>query len=299
MMNADNAKERCEFEASKARRFTMNTNQRWVRSVCGTLVCVAALAPDVQADQYFCAGTDNTWNDGSNWKSNALCQGADAGVPTAADKVTILSGKTCNVDVSAAVADHIVVESTATLQINTGNTLTLDGNGNSGVSTITGTVKLEGSSSTLAIVDNNQTFEGTGQIIGGDNGARITISAFEELTNETTIEGKLAIVPATAGQESTFTNEGTVHANVSGTLHVNTKFVGDSSGADRWKVSSSTSAILRFNPTDTTIPTIDGDLVVSNGTLDVDNKGFLTHGDLSMTGGTIDVASGALVNFSI
>lgn len=277
----------------------MTTNHRWGRSLCGTLVCVAALGPDVHADQFFCAGTDNTWNDGSNWKSNALCQGADAGVPTAADKVTILSGKTCNVDVSAAEADHIVVESTATLQIDTGNTLTLDGDGNLGVSTITGTIKLEGSSSTLAIITHNQTFAGTGQIIGGDNGARITISAFEKLTNEATIEGKLAIVPATAGDDATFRNAGTVHANASGTLHVNTKFVEDTAGTDRWKVSTSTSAILRFNPTNTTIPTIDGDFVVSNGTLDVDNKGFLTHGDLSMTGGTIDVASGALVNFSI
>lgn len=169
-MNADNAKERCELEASKTRRFTMTMSHNWGRSLCGTLVCVAALAPDVQADQFFCAGTDNTWNDGSNWKSNALCQGADAGVPTAADKVTILSGKTCNVDVAAAVADHIVVESTATLQIDTGNTLTLDGDGNFGISTITGTVKLEGSLSTLAIIANNQTFDGTGQIVGGTMG---------------------------------------------------------------------------------------------------------------------------------
>lgn len=277
----------------------MTTNHRWGRSLCGTLVCVAALAPDVHADHFFCAGTDNTWNDGSNWKSASDCSGADAGVPTAADKVTILSGKTCNVDISAAVADHVVVESTATLIIETGNTLTLDGDDNAGRSTITGVLKLQGSSSTLAIIANDQTFDGTGRIVGEDDGARITISAFEKLTNETTIQGKLAIVPATAGDTATFRNEGTVHANVSGTLHVNTKFVEDTAGADRWKVSTSSSAILRFNPTNTTIPTIDGDFVVSNGTLDVHNKGFLTHGDLSMTRGTIDVASGALVNFSV
>lgn len=264
----------------------------------GMFILVGGFVTDVHAEHFFCAGTDNSWNDGSNWKSNAFCAGGDAGVPTAADKVTILSGKTCKVGISAAVADHVVVESTATLIIETGNTLTLDGDGNFGVSTITGTLRLQGSSSTLAIITNDQTFDGTGKIVGEDDGARITISTGGKLTNETTIEGKLAIVPATAGQESTFRNEGTVHANVSGTLHVNTKFVQDTAGADRWKVSTSSSAILRFNPTDTTIPTINGDFVVSNGTLDVDNKGFLTHGDLSITRGTIDVASGALASFS-
>ncbi len=56
--------------------------------------------------------------------------------------MTIPSGKTCNVDLAAAVADRLVLESTATLNIQASKTLTLDGDGDLGVSTIDGTVKL-------------------------------------------------------------------------------------------------------------------------------------------------------------
>ena len=277
----------------------MNTDHSWLRSLCGMLVGVAAVAADVRGDHFFCAGTDNTWNDGSNWKSASDCSGANAGVPTAADKVTILSGKTCNVNVTTAVGDHILVESSATLNIEAGKILTLDGDGNAGVSTITGTLYLQGSNSVLAFEDNNQTIDGTGKIVGQHDWGQITVSAGVTLSNETTIEGILRIVPPDMEDVPTFRNEGTVHANASGILHVHTFVVDDSAGADRWKVSAS-GACLRFTVLDTTqAPTFDGDFVVEGGTLDVDNLGFATHGVLTMTGGTIDVASTAQARFSV
>ncbi len=79
------------------------------------------------------------------------------------------------------------------------------------------------------------------------------------------------------------------------TLDVNTKFVEDTAETveiDRWKVSTLTTSILRFDPTDSTKPALAGDFTVVQGTLDIDGGGFDTTGKLTMKGGTIvfDVA---------
>ena len=78
-----------------------------------------------------------------------------------------------------------------------------------------------------------------------------------------------------------------MNANASGTLYVNTKFVEDTAGTDRWKVSTLAAAILQFDPTDSTKPDLAGDFTVVKGTLDIEGVGFDTTGKLTMTGGTI------------
>ncbi len=256
------------------------------------LAGVVALPPNALAgDRYFCSETTGDWDDGSgglNWDSNAACDNGDTGVPTAADQAIIQSGKTCNVNVTTAVADHILVESTATLNIQSGQKLELRGLVSS-TSTITGTLNITASGEDigeLAIVDNNQTIDGGGKIVGQDNAAKITIAADKTVTSQVVIEGRLQIVPVTGGTTTTFRNENMVHANAFGTLLVNTKFVQDTAG-DRWKVSTLNASILQFDPTDSTRPDLAGDFTVVQGKLDIDGVGFGTTGKLTMTGGMI------------
>ena len=92
-----------------------------------------------------------------------------------------------------------------------------------------------------------------------------------------------------------------MNANGSGTLYVNTRFVEDTVGTDRWKVSTLTTSILQFDPTDGTKSALAGDFTVLQGKLDIDGVGFNTTGKLTMTGGSIvfDVAgSPEAVTFS-
>ena len=64
-----------------------------------------------------------------------------------------------------------------------------------------------------------------------------------------------------------------------------------------WKISTSSSAILKFNASSTKT-VLDGDFEIINfGKLAVDSGGFQTNGTLVWTGGTIDVASGAIADF--
>ncbi len=256
------------------------------------LALVAVAAGPVHADRYFCIGaaTEGDWDDDANWRSASGCTG-DTGIPTDADKVTIPSGKTCNVDLATAEADRLVIESTATLNIEASNTLTLDGDGDDGFSTITGTIQLAGSSSELELVSNDQTFEGTGKIVGLDDAAKITLGSTVDLTSEITIEG---IMHISGG--GTFLNAGTVHANRDGTFHVNPNIIDDDPGA-LWKVTQvvgipggGASATLRYDQVSFMIGhTLVGDFeVTGGGTLDVDHT-FDCTGKLTVsTGGTVD-----------
>ena len=90
-------------------------------------------------------------------------------------------------------------------------------------------------------------------------------------------------------------NSGTVHANAAGILSVACNSFDDDSTA-LWKISSSSSAVLRIDIDDTAqAPILDGDWTIADhGTLDVDSTGFDSNGSLTWTGGTIDVADGCV-----
>ena len=259
-----------------------------------------APAPAWGTDKYFCADTDNTWNDDGNWKEYDPGAGGNCGngtastKPTAADRAIIVSGKTCNVDVPTAVADSLNVESTATLNIQASQKLTLDDTAGS-KTTIAGTLNLQGSGSELAFTSNSQTIDGAGKIVGQNNAAKITVSDGETLTNDATIEGKLAITDNTIN--GTFLNHGIVHANVAGTLEISTNSFDDDSTA-LWKISASSSAILKIDATSTTKAVLEGDFeIFDDGKLVVGSPGFETTGSLVWKGGTIDVASSSLADF--
>lgn len=267
----------------------------------GIAAIVAALVPTiVLAENFaFCpADASGSWASG-NFKLGTSCDGQQTNdLPGTDDKVFIMAGKTCNVTVDDAVASHIVLQNTATLNIQAGKKLTLHGQ-DATTSTIDDDLVLEGSESELAIATNNHTLNlgtASGRIVGNDNGAKITIAVDKILISTIPIEGKLEI----AGN-GTLDNRNTIHANTGGTIHINTKFVDDTASATvtRWKVSSSSSAVLRFNITDTMVPVLAGSFEIrGGGTLDLDNLGLFTTGDLLLTTGYIDVATGATAFFS-
>ena len=267
------------------------------------LVLVASTA-QVQGDtKYFCADTDSTWSgsSGQNWRTfgggQPCTNGTRVDAPTEADRAVIVSGKTCNIASNAA-ADSLDVESGATLNIQgaTGNSLTLDDDGDDDT-TINGTLNLLGSNSLLAFEDTNQTIDGSGKIVGQHNGARITVTVNNILTNDGTIEGKLEITGADTGS-TTFLNHGTVNANVAGRLKISTNAFDDDSTA-LWKVSSSDTAILNIAVISTTVPDLAGDFeVLDEGTLNVTSKGFKTTGSLLFRCGWISVVAASSVTFS-
>ena len=67
-----------------------------------------------------------------------------------------------------------------------------------------------------------------------------------------------------------------------------------------WKISSSSSAILKINVGSVTVGVLDGDFeILDDGKLVVASPGFQTTGSLVWKGGTIDVASSSLADFGI
>ncbi|MCH7703004.1 MAG: hypothetical protein IID37_15080 [Planctomycetes bacterium] len=256
---------------------------------------VLVVGPAQGADRYFCAsGASGDWDDGLgglNWDSNAACTDGNPGVPTAADRAIIQSGKTCNVDVTTAAADSLNVESGATLNIQAGKKLTIDDTAGSST-TIAGTLNLQGASSELAFIDNSQTIDGAGKIVGQHNAAKITVALSTTLTSDSTIEGNLQITGL-----GDFVNTGTVQASVAGILAITAKSIEDDSTA-LWKISGSSGAILKINVSDPTSAVLDGDFeIFDDGKLEVDSEGFTTTGTLDWRGGKIDVAIGSSVEF--
>jgi len=230
--------------------------------------------------------TSSNWNTAGNWDCSH--------VPTAADLVTIPSGKTCAVDITNAVADTLSVASTGVLNIQSGKKLALDDDDGTNNTTITGTVNLQGSTSELAFTSNDQTIGGAGKISGADNAAKISIASGVTLTNESTIEGKLEI--GGAGQ---FQNFGTVRINTTGTLLIDCESIEDDDTA-LWEISGSTAAILRINVNSEDVPILDGDWSIADGgKLDVDSIGFFTHGTLDWESGVVDVDGGCFAYFGL
>jgi hypothetical protein len=224
--------------------------------------------------------TVGTWEywDGDSWET-------PGSAPSASTYVTIQAGD--QVDIAAedsnALADHITVESTGTLNVEAGRTLTVDGSDNS-VSSVDGTINLEGSGSKLVITTNNHTLVGGGSIDGQNAAAAIEIATNMTLTNTAAITGNLLITPVSEATGTTFINNGVVHANNAGTLYIGPDSIGVSSGV--WQVSTSESAVLQIDASSANSHS--GSVNVFNGLLDVDND-FATTGNLTFTGGSIDV----------
>lgn len=253
---------------------------------------IAAVSP-ARADVCTFTPTSGIWAAAGNWNCSA-----EEDIPDSDDHAIIPSGKTCDVD---AHADAQGLGVSGTLHIASGTTLTLHGVAGNVLVNVpgAGTINLEGSSSVLEFLDDGLIVaEGeAGKIVGQHNDAKILLDNDTTLTNKVDIEGHLQITEA-AGENATFVNEGTVHANSNGTLYINTDAVEDTGLVEfRWKVSTNSSAVLKLEPTNVTPPTLGGNFRVENGTLDIQAT-VNTTGDLSQTGGTISVADGAVLQFN-
>lgn len=198
------------------------------------------------------------------------------------------------------------------------------------ISRIDGEITMEDESSTLCITTNNHTFTGTGtgEIVGEDPNATVEFDAVsvdidgvtitgglmltgsgtivlaggddkieigdgETLINRTTIEG-CGRIDEVSGS-GTFHNDGVVHADDACVLELAVATITDTPG-DRWKVSGSDTAVLRFS---CGAARLVGNIIVGadpsspyHGTLDIQTD-ITTSGSLNQKAvTTIQVAPG-------
>jgi len=262
-----------------------------VSLLVGVLLLGFAAPFQAVADTCTFTATSGVWNSAGNWS----CSGSED-IPDSDDLVVIPSGKTCAVDADEDARSLLSVQ--GTLNVEAGNTLSLHGSAGTASAAVQGdgVVNLEGSGSVLAfLVDGIFVSEGSpGKVVGANDNAKILLENATTLTNNVNIEGRLQITED-AGDDATFHNQGTVHANAAGTLYINTDVISDTSGF-RWKVSTNSSAVLRLEPTNATAPVLAADFHVEAGTLDVQNT-VNTTGDLFFTGGKITVRASEAIQF--
>jgi len=228
------------------------------------------------------------WSADGNWLNSLK--------PVTGDDVVINTNSACTYDLTSSEPDvkSLTVSSGASIVIGSGKSLELASDDISN-STLTGNITLTSSTSGIN-VKGTHTIGGSGKIIGQDDSASIIVTDGKTPTLDSgaTIEGKLKIV--NSGTDATFKNLGTVHANASGTLWVNTYTIQDaSSGSGLWKVSTS-SSVLRFDPSFVSrhfvAPAVlSGDFTLEAGELDVDCPGLTTSGTLTWTGGIVNCAT--------
>jgi hypothetical protein len=266
-------------------------------------LCAAVMIPFANAGTQTwradAVGSSN-WNNAANW--TASDGASEDAVPTSADLVVFpdkTSGTyTVTMDAAPGYAQRIDMHSDATLSI---GSYRLDvGSADTSPaqsSTINGQVLLTSSSSILRFVYDHSV-SGSGSITGSNNSASIEIGDTKLLTSYTTIQGALQIVDDSSDPNAvtvgSFTNSGLVHANVSGTLKLAVAGTVDDgnvvvdSDDDRWQSSSDGSATLWLSSDIGTLDSLDGDFLLSDGTIKID-KALTTLGQLYMTGGTFDV----------
>lgn len=141
-----------------------------------------------------------------------------------------------------------------------------------------GEIRLETSTSTLSIVDNNAILSSSatpkGFVTGQDDAAEIDIDTVTLTSTDVTIRGHMNITGT-----GTFINGGRVEANntaAADELLIDVGTLDDTADINRWVVSTHENAHLRLNPT--TQNPMEGEFVVSNGTLEIDTALTTTHG---------------------
>lgn len=283
-----------------------------------TLACAAALligttaqAADITFQESVLENSVYKWSKTGNWDLGRL--------PTTGDHVIIPTTRTATIYAADAdgVADTISV--VGTLDIQAGRVLTLSNDATPSNSSVDGTINLQGSASTLRFVAANHSVSGDGAIVGLHDAARIEIGEVDSstpvvFTNSATIRGQLVIADVTS-ESGSFSNQGTVNANVDGVLLITVSTVSDAAGSDRW-MSTDADAVLEFSDQIGSFGTMAGEFVLSAGVIEFNKEltgsaarhltmsgGTLTvNQDLEMgnnstafaeiTGGTIDVAAG-------
>ncbi len=237
------------------------------------------------------------WNESDNWT---------AGIPAAGIQAVIPTGLTATVDTASDIAGYLDIQGTGAVVIQAGAKLTLDGDGTARTSSIAASARiyLEGSGAELAVIDDDHTLLGYGKVVGQHDDARITVTAGETLTNYLA-----AVDPSTAGitghlemsGAGSFTNQGIVNADTSGTLLVNVSGTLDDSSSGQWRASAASSLLEFGNALDdpNAALALVGDFFITHASAEIqidEMTGytgaapfFLTTGHLEMSGGTLDI----------
>ena len=259
------------------------------------------------------------WDAQSSW-SNVECGGDEGtGYPVAGDTATVCVGNTINLadDEEIKVLDvaGTLNTSSQTLTISqSGADLNITGSGvmnidDNGMVLITGggtghsietdaRLNLLASGSILRITTSSPVaIGGLGAIVGSDDAASIEIgyqsggSTPVVFTSEITIRGHL-VIDDVSGESGSFTNEGTVEADASGTLKVAVAgTLADGTNADRWKVTAN-GAKLKFDSTIGVISTLDGNFIMPIGDSTSEmilDRELATNGRLQISSGVAGV----------
>lgn len=213
-----------------------------IKTLSRLLACSLALAATAEGGVKTFQPGSGSWNVGVNWDPD--------GVPTAADRVIIPTGKVCAIDDDDALADTVVIQGTGQLIIDAGFTLTLDNdNDNTAAdpdnSEIDGTLFITGGGTPAAlyIIDGHHLTGGDGQILGDDVAALVEIAANTILINQMDevgggFAGGMTIKGRTqSGQTNgTFRNEGRVTALDRNTIVLDTTTILDDIEGAWWGI---------------------------------------------------------------
>jgi hypothetical protein len=201
--------------------------------------------------------------------------------------VVICGGKTCQVDDDDAVCCSVSVESTATLQVASGYVLGIYGE--SATSDIDGTLEITGEVAlNLEGTNKEHTFTGDGEIKGTASSAKLSVDGGGDLTTNaiivaTKITGAMTIdeIPNSGSGGEVVLSGGTLHANINGTLVVQTYTINDQAGSggarSLIKVSTNSNAVLRL------------DRACDDPSFDVCVDNCLEHTDFEVFEGILDL----------
>ncbi|MFG0283160.1 MAG: hypothetical protein ACF8R7_01960 [Phycisphaerales bacterium JB039] len=256
--------------------------------VCAVLVIGQSALGDVK---YFRpSGSSAAWSD-NVWYDSEV-GGSLVASPDEGDRAVILAGKKCNLTTNEA-ADTLELRSTATLEIQSGKTLTLDNddsNANGAAnSEIDGLIDLI-TDATLKFIDQDHGFEGDGEVAGDDEDCTIDIDDELLLTNRLAVggfTGAMTILGQTGTNNGEFRNDGLVVGS-GGTedfVLASTTELSDHNTVDQavWKADGG-SLIFKRDAQD-----LDGNMVVECKSLLRFEADVKTCGTFTWTAGTWEV----------
>lgn len=300
----------------------------WEQSPNGSSSWSGANVPPAAGDYVEIQNSDTVTVNANSAAATLTVDGSAALVVSSA-KILTLSGGTSHIygvvtvnngggeiDLNSAGSDSLVVESGGTLSVANGGIVSVFGSAPSlvviGTLTLDGTMELGSSSGTPYLeVQSSQMIpnSSTGEIKGLASAAaqpevRINANAAANtLTSAGKISGKLTVKGINTGSNNAaFVNQGTVKANVAGSLifHSSLASVGDNNtSAAAWQVATSNSAVLQFDRGSANFAGTFS-MLVSGGVMNVNStiSSSSPADPLVYNNGTINVASGVNFYFS-
>jgi hypothetical protein len=260
------------------------------KAVIASIVLSCAVPLAETRAQTWTGSVSDLWSDASNWMPNTVPNSSSASVT-----INTATNNPVLININATIA-NLAIGSTSAVSLDDNQSLTIAGGGSGGVISNAGTITLNSTGdNTELLLSSTVSLSGGGTVNMSNEIQNLILGNGATLTNvNNTIEGAGQIG---AGTSLTLINQGTIDANVSNSLTINTTSTVTNSGTLEATNGGTLALQSTVNNSGTILSTGSGSVVnlsgstITGGTLTTTSGGAMYSNNSTLSGLTISTGS--------